>query len=416
MVRPDIATLSRPWKIILLGCLYFSQGIPFGLFAQALPVLLREGGSSLETIGLSSLLAIPWALKFLWSPWVDRPLLGLPRRKGWLVPLQLITIFVLVGLAFVDPYTSVVPLLCGILVVNFLNATQDIATDGLAVEVLAPSERGLGNGLQVGGYRVGMIFGGAGALILIDILGWVAGLTTCAVGLAVGLLPVLWISEKAAAPPPPQPTGERGFQTLLSYVRAPGAGRVLSLLVLYKFGDALAGGMLRPMLVDQGRTMAEIGGIVGGVGFIAGLLGAIAGAVIADRLSRRRALLVGAVIQAIGGALYLVLALGAANVATASWVVGAEHFTGGIATVVLFTCMMDWCRKEHAGADYTLLASTVVLATGLAAAFSGFVAGAIGYAGHFAIATILALVGGMLAVRMFPAVGPGDRDTLVLKL
>ena len=412
MTRPDVRQLSRGWKVLLLGTLYFSQGIPFGLFVQALPVLLREGGSSLQTIGLTSLLAIPWGLKFLWSPWVDQPLLGLPRRKGWLVPLQVVTMTVLAGLTFVDPYSSVTPLLAGILFVNFLNATQDIATDGLAVEILEPRERGLGNGLQVGGYRIGMIFGGAGALIVIDQFGWTPGLILCVAGLAVALIPLLVVDEPPPRSQQTRPDDEpRGFSTLLSYVREPGAGRVLLLLVVYKFGDALAGGMLRPMLVDHGRTMAEIGTIVGGVGFVAGLLGALTGGIVGDRMTRRRALAAGAVFQAIGGGLYLILAMGNASIATASWVVGIEHFTGGIATVVLFTCMMDWCRAEHTGADYTLLASTVVVATGLAATLSGFSAATFGYVGHFAIGTALAVVGGGLAVILFPTRPPGGRDT-----
>lgn len=401
MARPDVHNLSRPWKYLLLGSLYFSQGIPFGLFVQALPVLLREGGTSLQAIGLSSLLAIPWGLKFLWSPWVDRSLLGLPRRKGWLLPLQILTMLALLAMTWIDPFTGLTPLLIGILSVNFLNATQDIATDGLAVDVLAPAERGLGNGLQVGGYRVGMIFGGAGALVLIDLLGWSTGLTICVFGLALGLLPLLYVHEPRAVAPESPTSEPTGLRTLTSYLRTPGARRILLLLIVYKFGDALASGMLRPMLVDQNRTMAEIGTIVGGVGFVAGLLGAGAGALLGDRLTRRSALIFGAVAQTLGGALYIPLSIGRPTIETASWIIGVEHFTGGIATVILFTCMMDWCRERHTGADYTILASTVVISTGLAATLSGLSAAALGYTGHFVLSTALAALGGAAAVALF---------------
>jgi len=179
-------------------------------------------------------------------------------------------------------------------------------------------------------------------------------------------------------------------------------------LVVYKFGDALASGMLRPMLVDWKLSMAEIGLVVGFVGFAAGLVGAFVGGVVGDRLTRRQAIVVGAVLQAVGGAFYIPLSLEHPSVGMAAWMVGVEHFTGGIATVVLFTCMMDWCRPEHTGADYTVLASTVVIATGVGAGISGFSAGTIGYTGHFVLAVGLAIVGGFLAVRLFPERWPTE--------
>jgi hypothetical protein len=85
---------------------------------------------------------------------------------------------------------------------------------------------------------------------------------------------------------------------------------------------------------------------------------------------------------------------------SAAAMVGAEHFTGGIATVILFTCMMDWCRDNHTGADYTVLASTVVVATGTAASISGISAAALGYTGHFAASVVLAIIGGAGAVAL----------------
>lgn len=410
-MRPDLHNLSRPQKYLLLGALYLSQGIPFGLFVQALPVILRQGGTSLETIGLSSLLAIPWALKFLWAPWLDRPLYGLPRRKGWLIPLQIASMAALAAMSFIDPFSEVQLLLVGILFVNLLNATQDIVTDGLAVEILAPAERGFGNGLQVGGYRVGMVFGGAGALALIEVVGWSAGMALCVAGLVVALLPVLWtVEHPRSAVTDPAPSEPSGLATLASYVRTPGAGRILLLLVVYKFGDALASGMLRPLLVDQKLSMGEIGMIVGFVGFGAGLAGAFIGGFIADRLTRRQAITFGAAIQAVGGAFYIPLTLEVPTTYTAMWLVGIEHLTGGIATVILFTCMMDWCRPRHTGADYTVLASTVVLATGAGSTLSGFSASTLGYTGHFVFAVALAIAGGIVAVRLFPTSWPA-RDS-----
>ena len=156
------------WRRLgLLGTLYLSQGLPFGFFTQALPLIMRKRGMSLESIGLSSLLALPWALKFVWSPYVDR----YGTRKSWILPLQLLTALTLVGTAIARDAFAVV--LASVLLTNLLCATQDIATDGLAVDMLANEERGLANGVQVAGYRVGMILGGGVLLIFHERLGWV---------------------------------------------------------------------------------------------------------------------------------------------------------------------------------------------------------------------------------------------------
>lgn len=419
--RTDIDHLPRHRRLLLLGALYMAQGLPFGLFVQALPVILRQQGVSLEAIGLSSLLALPWALKFLWAPWLDRaPAFGLPfrglraaapRRLGWLWPLHLLAAAALLGLSTLDPTTELRLLLGGVFLINLLNASQDIVTDGLAVDLLPPSERGPGNGLQVGAYRLGMIVGGALVLVLIEAAGWSTGLQLATLLLLLTLAPLLFVREMPSptrqnAPARTSPATEDApahLGVLLDFLRRPGALSALLAIALYKFGDALAAGMLRPWLVDQGVSTGDLGKLLGGFGFGAGLLGAALGAFAAYRLTRHRALLLGALVQATGVALYVPLARIAAagtltpggSLATA---VVIDHLTGGVATVVLFTCMMDACRPRHAGADYTLMASVVVIASGAAQALSGLSAAHLGYPSHFALASLCAALGGLAAV------------------
>jgi PAT family beta-lactamase induction signal transducer AmpG len=140
---------STPARLGLLGSLYFAQGLPFGFFTQALPVLMRKSGHSLGQIGFSSLLALPWALKFLWAPAVDRywdPRLG--RRRSWILPLQLAGVAILTILALSGGAHSLRAIIVAILLLNLVAATQDIGTDGLAVDILAERERGIANGLH----------------------------------------------------------------------------------------------------------------------------------------------------------------------------------------------------------------------------------------------------------------------------
>ncbi|MCP4447861.1 MAG: MFS transporter [Myxococcales bacterium] len=386
-------------KLLLLGTLYLSQGLPFGFFTQALPVLLREQGLSLPAIGFTHLLALPWALKFLWAPVVDRHrfrMLG--RRRSWILPLQALAIVTLALVAMTHPANTLPLLLLGIFAINLFAATQDIATDGLAVELLTSKERGIGNGVQVAGYRIGMIVGGGFLLIAFKHLGWANTMMAMATLLAVATIPVALHREEPATLPGPVP--ETGKGTIQAFLKQPGITSWLLILFLYKIGDAFATAMLRPFLVDAGMEMDAIGWLLGTAGFTAGLLGALAGGWGVNRLGRMRALIVYGVIQALAVTAYVLPAINIGGLPLLVAVTTVEHFAGGMATVALFTLMMDACRPNTEGSDYTVQASIVVIATGIAAALSGISAAAFGYAGHFVFAGVLCFSALALIVRV----------------
>lgn len=378
-------------RVLLLTSLYLSQGLPFGFFTQALPALLRQMGLSLPAISMAGLLTFPWMLKFLWAPWVDRwSIPGLGRRRSWILPLQGAAALLMFAMAAIDPERGLPLVMIGFVLANLFAATQDIATDGLAVELLSESERGLGNGVQVAGYRVGMILGGGLMLVLFGRLGWTLTFAAMGAMLVLASLPIALYPEPERPAPP---AAEFAMQDLWTLWRRPGMPSWLGALVLYKAGDYLGNGMVKPMLVDQGLDLADIGVLIGTVGFLAGLLGALAGGLGVSRLGRLPALVGFGALQALAIAFYAVPALGLGGPIALYGAVVAEHFIGGMATVSLFTTMMDLCRGESAGTDYTLQASVVVMATSGASALSGFSAQALGYPPHFLLAGCVSLLG-----------------------
>lgn len=382
-------------KLGLLSSLYLSQGLPFGFFTQALPVLLRKQGLSLPAIGLANLLALPWALKFLWSPLMDRhgsERLG--RRRGYILPLQLLSAGLLFALAIPEGGASIRSLMVAVLLVNLLAATQDVATDGLAVTLLTPREMGWGNGIQVAAYRVGMILGGGLMLIVFDAMGSRPTLLSLGGMILAATVPIALFREPPSAPPPPSSPG------IAYWLQRAGAMPWLALLVLYKAGESLATGMLRTFLVDSGMSLTDVGWMLGGVGFSAGLAGALLGGALLNRLGQRRALLVFGVLQT-GAVLLYAFAARGVSLPVLTVVCGAEHLTSGMATAALFTIMMEVCRPEHASTDYTVQASIVVIATGAAAALSGFSAQALGYSAHFVLAAALCAAATVFAALTF---------------
>lgn len=248
-----------------LGMLYFAQGLPAGLLGKSMPALARDAGLSPEWIGLLALPALPWALKFLWAPWVDRWGSGRPNhRKCWILACLAGVVAVLAVAAMLSqPWlfgAGFAVLIVMLFLLNLFSATQDIATDGLAARLLTPALRGLGNSVQVSGYKVGMILGSGALLILVGLWGWQATLFTIIAMLLLVALTVCRFDEPLEPPRPRKPVTSRWWlQQLLLFWRRPGLGVWLLILLGYKVGDGFGTRMIKPFLVDHHWSLAEIG-------------------------------------------------------------------------------------------------------------------------------------------------------------
>ena len=380
----------------LLSSLYAAQGLPFGFFTLALPVLMREAGWSLTAIGLLQLLAVPWLLKFLWAPWVDHH----GARRTWLLGLQGCSVLAALLLAVVDLRTPNQTLLAAVLVFNLLAATQDIVTDGLAVRMLAARERGLANAIQVGAYRLGMILGGGGLLWLWARTDAQLVFLVMAALLALSTWPVWRMREPARG------LADRSAPTTAQLALgwwhralAPGMLTCAALLFCFRFGDQMVSSLITPFVSDQGASKETIALMKGAVGSGSSLLGAALGGVLMVRVNRRSAMLWSGLGQSITFALYVVAALGWGGMPLLWWATVAEGVVGTMATVALFALMMDASDPTHAGTDFTLLASVVVGVGSLGGIAGGVVGDVLGYAWAFGIGTVLSALGCMALVR-----------------
>ncbi|MDX1299014.1 MAG: MFS transporter [Pseudomonas sp.] len=409
-----LSTAPPRSTLILLASLYCAQGLPSGLLAHSLPVLLRQHGVDLALIGLLKLLALPWLLKVLWAPWVDRlasPWLG--HRRGWIVPLQLGVIVVLAGLALMDPerlFGSHFLLLMGLLLlINLAASTQDIATDGLAVRLLPERWRGLGNSLQVGGYKVGMLVSGSGLLLAMDTLGWHLSLALVAALLVLMTVPIWRFAENRQLPFRPAQAEPGGPGLLLRHYRGlllqPGMFFWLAVLLSFKLGDALGSPMIKPMLVDQGWSNAELGQLTL-ISSLVGIAGAVLGGLLYARIGALRALLLFGLLQACGIAAMALLVNAGSHTGLVYAVALFEQAADGMSTVALFALMMRQCRPEHEGADFTLQASVQLLLAGLVGATSGLLAKWLGYEALFVGAGVLGLLALPLVLLYFRRAQP----------
>ncbi len=363
------------------------------------------------------LLALPWMLKVLWAPWVDRIASErLGHHRGWILPLQTTVILCVASLALISPatlFTVRLPLLLGlILLINMAAATQDIATDGLTVRLLSERGRGLGNSLQVGGYKVGMIISGSGLLMVINQLGWNLGLALITVLLLLCTVPIWRFPEQRRIPHRALAAeSARGPRLLLTHYRGllaqPGMLAWLVVVLTFKLGDALGSPMIKPMLVDQGWTNTALGELTL-ISSIAGIGGAALGGVLYARLGARRSLLIFGSLQAVGIAAMALLVNAGGDTGLVYLVALGEQIADGMSTVALFAAMMQKCRPEHEGADFTLQASAQVLLAGLVGATSGVLAKSVGYVPLFTVAGALGLAA--LTPLLFGLVRLGSAD------
>jgi MFS family permease len=386
--------MTRRHKILLLTSLYVAQGLPYGFFTQALPVLLRDAGLSLTAISATSLLFLPWALKFLWAPFVDH----YGTRKQWLLPLQVSAVAGALVLTQVDLTRGYAWVLVAAFLFNLVAACQDVATDGLAVRILATRERGLANGIQVGAYRIGMIMGGGLLLWIFARTDWATMFACMAALLALTILPVPSLRE----PPRVTANAAPASQVALGWahrLRVPGMGAFIALICFYKFGDSMVASLVGPFMRDAGLTKEMIALMKGTVGSMASLAGAALGGWYAFRAGRRRALLACGLLQTASLLFYVLAAHGVGGIAMLWAGNVAEHLFGSMATVALFTLMMDASDPGHAGTDYTLLACAIVFAMGLANFTAAVIADAVGYAPTFTAGLVLSGIGCLVLVR-----------------
>ena len=394
-------------RLAFLFSLYVCQGLPGGFLAVVLPVVLREQGLDLKTIGLASFLSAPWLLKLLWAPLVDRHGWSrLGRHRSWLIPAQLGMLLVTLALSAAPPEDDLGLVVLLFLVLNVFAATQDIAVDGWAVRLLKSEDLGPANSAQVGGFKVGNLLGGGVLVGLLGTIGWAGDFRLMAALIACVLLFVMFTPE----PPSPTPPPRRVLPVLWRSLRRQGL-TFWAFVVFAKFGETFGGALTKPMLVDHGYTKEMIAWLDGLIGAAA----VIGGAMIAGALVRRSGwaftLARFAVVQGLA-----LLALGIASVGSLPVMVFApinvvEAAAGGGVAVCVFALAMARADASIGATDFTAMQVMYMTGAFLAAPVGGAMGDVTGYLPVFCVSGALTILLGVIA----PAAGrrfEGRRATL----
>lgn len=389
----DSTRASQPVTAIVLavGGLYVAQSVIGGITWSGLPAVLRDQGLALDDVGLLSLIALPWALKFLWAPMVERfrlPPVG-RNRSGVIVAIG--GGISIAGLAFVGAIgpSPLAPVLACLTLVAFAAATVDIACDGYAVESLPRAQHGWVNAAQVGGAYLGSAIGGGVFLVLVAGFGWMHAVWAMALLLAILGVPFLlrWqassLSEERAHVP-----------SLSAALRRPEIRRGLLAAALYVLAQKTALMMLGPFLIDAGLNLATLG-ILNGVGsMFVGLGAALLGGGLVRVLGARAVLVIALVLQAMALAVFAASDLFAALPLPLLVAVAIASSSGIMALgfVALYAQFMHWSDPRQGGIDFTLFQSMDALASMAGGVAAGYAAEHLGYGVFFTAASLIALV------------------------
>ena len=400
----EVFRSPRVAAILVLG---FSSGLPLALTGSTLQAWLTVSDVDIRTIAWFSWIGVPYLLKFLWAPVMDRfvpPLFG--RRRGWMLLTQLALLSGIAAMTLAPPAESI--LLLGILAlwVAFASASQDIVVDAYRTDVLRPHERGMGAAVGVFGYRIAMLASGGLALILADQVGWRAAYLLMAALMAVGMVTSVLAPEPEAPAVPPRSLIDAVVLPLGDLFSRRGALSLLALVMLYKFGDALAGTLTTAFLIrGAGFTPTDVGLVNKFLGLAALLLGALAGGVVLARLSLYRALLAFGALQAVSNLSFAWLAWAGKSYPLLVFAVAFENLASGMGTAAFVALAMALCNSSFSATQYALLSALASLGRVLFGPVTGGLVAWMGWADFFVVTFIAALPGLWLVWRMRDLIG-----------
>jgi len=387
--------------LVLLG---FASGLPLYLTSRTLQAWMRTAGVDLGTIGLFSLVALPYSLKWIWAPVLDRyvpPVLG--RRRGWLVIIQVGLLLAIAAMALEDPRRGLQLLAVNAIFIAFFSASLDLVIDAYRTDVLEEREMGAGAAIWVVGYRVALLTTGALAFILADRMPWPTVYLFLSGLVVIGIAAALFAPEPPRRGPAPQSFRDAVVLPFQEFFRRSGsrvAVLVLAFVVLFKLPDYLAMNIATPFLLDLGFSQSDIGAVQGGLGIAATIVGALASGMLVAGIGINRSLWVVGLLQGVSNLAYYGLALAGRSYPFLVTTIVVENFCTGLVTAAFIAFLMSLCSPRFSATQFALLSGLMGASRDVLVAPAGGIAERTGWPLFFLV-TVIAAVPGLLLLPVF---------------
>lgn len=377
-------------KLIYIGLIYFFSGLPFGFFYTFIPVFLRTEGVSLIDIGLMSLAGLPWSLRLIFAPLIDRYF-----YKSFWMGLSLIGVSISI-LSFVLLYQTFLEfnlaIFFSLFFLTLFSSIFDTSADGFVIEWIEKENLGKANGIRIGAYRTALIIFGGGLVALSHYLGfnlifYLVSLSTFLSGCYLILNP----SIKYRASRKSFSLKDQFLDPLYELLKRPHVFYIFLFVLTYKLGDSLLGAMVYPFWVDSGIDRLKIGLFAGTLGSILTIGGSLIGGYLSSKWSIKRSLFVLGLFQAVSNLGYTFASLPFAPKESIYVASVIESFTGGLGTAAFLTFLTGLCKKDFSATQYSVFSTLFSLSLTLSRSISGFLATNLGYTLFFALTFLIAL-------------------------
>jgi PAT family beta-lactamase induction signal transducer AmpG len=408
--KPPLLRIFGQPKMATLLVLGFSSGLPFYLTSKTLQAWMTTAKVDLATIGFFSLVTLPYSLKFVWAPLMDRytpPFLG--RRRGWVFITQVLLILVIAAMALHDPRTGLKMLAINAIAIAFFSASQDISLDAYRTDVLENREMGAGAAVFVMGYRIAMISTGALAFFLADRMSWNTVYLLISLLLLIGIAGTFAAREPVLNDAPPKSLAEAVVLPFADFFQRAGVLRallVLLFIVVYKYSDSLAGSMTTPFLLQAGFSQSEVGAVFLGVGVIATIVGVVVAGATIGKLGINRSLWLFVIFQGLSNLTYYGLSLSEKSHALMVTAVITENFGLGLVTGAMTAYLMSMCNKRFTATQFALLSSLMAASRDILVAPAGKIIESLGWPGFFLLTAAMAIP----PLLLLPFIAPWSRE------
>jgi PAT family beta-lactamase induction signal transducer AmpG len=392
----------------MLICVFqgFASGMPLYVLIQLVPGWLRTQGVDLATIGLFSIVTLPYTWKFLWAPLVDRyrlPFLG--RRRGWMLVTQVLLLASISQFASVDPTQNLTVVVWLVFATSLFSATQDIVLDAYRREMLPDDELGTGNSIFINTFRAASLVPGSLAFVLADQVPWTWVYGVVAAFMTVGIVTTLLVPETADERVAPRSVREAVIEPFIEFFGRGGlrsAALVLAFMILYRLGDNMAVALQTPFFIDLGFSLTQIGTIAKFAILGSAILGTALGGVLMLKLSISQALWIFGFIQILSNLGFAALARIGDDPYALFVVVSFDNIAVGLGTVAITAFIAQQASLKFTATQLALLTGLTLLPRTFANATTGFIIEAVGYFNFYLICGAVALPGMLLLIVVAP--------------
>ena len=390
------------YRMLIMLLMGYSAGLPLLLTGGTLQAWMTDEKVDLTAIGMVSLIGMPYVLKFLWAPLLDRfqiPVLG--RRKGWMVIFQALIVFSIFGLSTCNPQTQLTMVIGWAFLIALFSASQDVVLDAYRREIMPDEELGLASSLYVNGYRLAMLVSGAFALYLADQVSWDK------VYQYMGLLMVPAILFTVIAPKEthhvkiPSNLKEAVVGPLKDFFMRKGAWTVLLFILLYKIGDSMAANMTTPFILNMGYSKTDMATVAKGVGLIATIIGGLVGGVMMLKFNMKWSLICFGILQAVSTLGFSILPSMPMQLTSLAIVIAFENLASGMGTSAYAAYMASLTNKQFTATQYALLTALMGIPRVILASPTGKMAEIMGWEMFFVVCTVVAVPGLLLLIPVF---------------